>query len=177
MKQYIRAEREGRGSVASKTVAAQFSSQLRELRSRIDTTVPHYIRCLKPNDGLVPDFFDPRMIVDQLRCGGVLEAVRVSRAGYPTRYPHDVFKARYSFLGGREFKSSRPINAATPFGKKLNLVNGDDSIKKLIGKIALEVWEHKSKELQGGSAVAEVSHGIINESSLCTYNMLQHQMI
>ena len=47
----------------------------------------------------------------------------------------------------------------TPFGKKLNYsVNGNDSIKKLIGKIALEVWEHKSKELQGGSAPTEVSH-------------------
>jgi myosin-5 len=48
------------------------------------------VRCLKPNDELAPDNFDPKQIVEQLRYCGVLEAVRVSRAGYPTRYPHDV---------------------------------------------------------------------------------------
>ena len=158
-KQYIRAEREGRGSVASKTVAAQFCSQLRELRSRIDTTVPHYIRCLKPNDELIPDCFDPKMIVEQLRCGGVLEAVRVSRAGYPTRYPHNVFKARYSFLGDRESPNIKSLRSNTLFGKKLNSVNGDASIKKLIGKIALDIWEaeHKSKEPTEDPVSFEVS--------------------
>ena len=92
-------DREGRGSVASTSVGAQFSVQLSQLRARIDATVPHYIRCLKPNNAMAPDSFDPKMIVEQLRCGGVLEAVRVSRAGYPSRYPHDVFKARYYILG------------------------------------------------------------------------------
>lgn len=146
--------------MASKTVAAQFSSQLRELRSRIDTTVPHYIRCLKPNDELVPNYFDPKMIVEQLRCGGVLEAVRVSRAGYSTRYPHDVFQARYSFLGDREIRSSKTMRTNTPFGMKLNAVKGDNnSIKKLIGKIALDIWEaeNKSKDQQKNAAPVEVS--------------------
>ncbi|KAL3798599.1 hypothetical protein ACHAWO_014008 [Cyclotella atomus] len=139
-------------------VAAQFSAQLRELRSRIDTTVPHYIRCLKPNDELVPNYFDPKMIVEQLRCGGVLEAVRVSRAGYSTRYPHDVFKARYSFLGDCEIRSLKPMRTNTPFGKKLNAVNSDNnSIKKLIGKIALDIWEaeNKSKDQQENAAPIE----------------------
>jgi myosin heavy subunit len=54
------------------------------------------------NDLLVPDRFDPKNIVEQLRCGGVLEAVRVSRAGYPTRYPHDVFAARYYVLADKK---------------------------------------------------------------------------
>eukprot|EP00957_Ditylum_brightwellii_P155279 11821046-Ditylum_brightwellii.AAC.1 len=82
---YVRMEeRQGRGSISTRLVGAQFSAQLRTLRARIDTTTPHYIRCLKPNDDLVPNRFDPKNIVEQLRCGGVLEAVRVSRAGYPT---------------------------------------------------------------------------------------------
>lgn len=160
LQNYIRSEdREGRGSVATKSVGAQFSSQLRELRSRIDTTVPHYIRCLKPNDELVPDSFDPVMIVDQLRCGGVLEAVRVSRAGYPTRYPHEVFKARYYFLGDREAKSNKAQKTITPFGTKMSMTNGDNSIKKLIGKIAYDIWlaEHGSKEQQDSPAPDEVS--------------------
>jgi myosin heavy subunit len=144
--------------VATKSVAAQFSSQLRELRSRIDTTVPHYIRCLKPNDELVPDSFDPKMIVDQLRCGGVLEAVRVSRAGYPTRYPHNVFKARYYFLGEREVKSNKSLKTTTPFGRKVSTTNGDEAIKKLISKIAFDIWEaeQSSKEQLESPTPAQV---------------------
>lgn len=102
IQKYVRSEdRAGRGTVATKSVSSQFSAQLRTLRSRIDYTMPHYIRCLKPNDELSPNFFEPKNVVEQLRCGGVLEAVRVSRAGYPTRYPHDVFVARYYILGDR----------------------------------------------------------------------------
>ena len=136
---FVRSEdRDGRGSVATKSVGAQFSTQLRELRARIDTTVPHYIRCLKPNDELVPESFDPKMIVDQLRCGGVLEAVRVSRAGYPTRYPHEVFKARYYILGN--YKDNKPMS---PYGnkKKFSMSAEDVEVKRLVSNIAFDIWK------------------------------------
>lgn len=133
---FVRAEdRGGRGSVATKSVGAQFSAQLKDLRAKIDTTVPHYVRCLKPNDDLVPDYFEPKNIVEQLRCGGVLEAVRVSRAGYPTRYPHDVFMARYYILGDQ--KDASPVSPSfTPekFTKK------DSELKRLISNIAFDLW-------------------------------------
>ncbi|KAL9185574.1 hypothetical protein ACHAXT_003351 [Thalassiosira profunda] len=100
LQSFVRAEGAGgRGSVAMKSVGAKFAEQLRNLRQRIDATAPHYIRCLKPNDELLPDEFDPKQIVEQLRYSGVLEAVRVSRAGYPTRYPHGQFMSRYYMLG------------------------------------------------------------------------------
>jgi len=144
IQKYIRSEdREGRGSVATKSVGAQFSAQLAQLRSRIDTTVPHYIRCLKPNDELVPDSFDPKMIVDQLRCGGVLEAVRVSRAGYPTRYPHDVFKARYYILGdAKDRKATSPAVKKWGRGAGSSNSNKEESeVKRLVSKIAFDIWE------------------------------------
>ena len=122
-------------------MGAQFSTQLAQLRSRIDTTVPHYIRCLKPNDELVPNSFDPKMIVDQLRCGGVLEAVRVSRAGYPTRYPHDVFKARYYILG--DAKDRKPVSPIKKWGRgAAGSMNKEESaVKRLVSKIAFDIWE------------------------------------
>lgn len=132
---FIRSEdRGGRGTVATKSVSSQFSAQLRVLRSRIETTVPHYIRCLKPNDELVPDYFEPKNVVEQLRCGGVLEAVRVSRAGYPTRYPHDVFAARYYILG--ETRDVSPMSP--PFAGSRE---SESELKRLIGKIAQDLWE------------------------------------
>ena len=128
-------DRAGRGSVASASVGAQFSVQLGLLRARIDATEPHYIRCLKPNDAMVPDDFDPAMIVDQLRYGGVLEAVRVSRAGYPTRYPHGVFRARYYVLGYGRVKDEA---AKAREGSE---------VEQLIAKIAFDIWEEDHEQM------------------------------
>ena len=137
IRDYVRSEeRGGRGTVATKSVGAQFATQLKTLRARIDTTVPHYIRCLKPNDELVPDHFEPKNIVEQLRCGGVLEAVRVSRAGYPTRYPHDVFLARYYILGDQ-----RDNTPASPMKGRAFSSSKEAELKKLIDKIAYDVWD------------------------------------
>lgn len=141
IRKFVRSEdRGGRGTVATKSVGAQFSAQLKSLRSRIDKTTPHYIRCLKPNDDLVPNYFEPLNIVEQLRCGGVLEAVRVSRAGYPTRYTHNVFMARYYILGDqRDDSPVSPIFSPDKFGQK------ESELKRLISKIAFDLWyaDHK----------------------------------
>lgn len=95
------------------TVGGQFSSQLQLLRKRIDSTSPHYIRCLKPNDRLEPDNFDSAVIADQLRCAGILEAVRVSRVGYPQRYLHDRFVQRYQVLAMKELELRRKDASST----------------------------------------------------------------
>jgi len=94
------------GAKKSVTVGGHFASQLQSLRAKIELTSPHYVRCLKPNGLLVPDNFDPLMIVEQLRCAGVVEAVRVSRVGYPQRYNHSQFVSRYRTLGLREMKKA-----------------------------------------------------------------------
>jgi myosin-5 len=77
------------------TVGTQFTNQLRSLMAIIRGTKSHYIRCLKPNGASVPLRTDRVSMVAQLRCGGVLEAVRVSRMGYPVRLPHAAALARY----------------------------------------------------------------------------------
>lgn len=89
------------------TVGGQFSSQLQLLRKRIDATNPHYIRCLKPNDQLQPNNFDSAVIADQLRCAGILEAVRVSRVGFSQRYLHENFVHRYQCLALKELQLRR----------------------------------------------------------------------
>jgi len=85
-------------SLLRESVGSQFCTQLRDLRARIGNTAPHYIRCLKPNDDLIPYNFQPLVIADQLRCAGVLEAIRVSRVGFPHRYSHEDFVDLYSVL-------------------------------------------------------------------------------
>lgn len=120
-----------------KSVGAKFSEQLMDLRSRINATAPHYIRCLKPNDELLPDEFDPKQIVEQLRYSGVLEAVRVSRAGYPTRYPHGQFMSRYYMLGDLQDGTKR-----------------NNDIFQLVKLISKHVWEADLKRTRAREAVA-----------------------
>jgi hypothetical protein len=50
----------------------------------IRSTAAHYIRCMKPNPVNEPGWIHRQTVVDQLRYGGVLEAVRVSRVGCVT---------------------------------------------------------------------------------------------
>ena len=54
-------------------------------------TDPLFVRCVKPNEQKQPRKADKVMVLEQLRCGGVLEAIRISRAGYPNRRTYDDF--------------------------------------------------------------------------------------
>lgn len=82
----------------SKTVGQQFKEQLSSLIASVEKTDPHYIRCLKPNDSAKPMLLQKKRLTEQLRYGGVLEAVRVARMGYPVRLPKDSFFMRYRML-------------------------------------------------------------------------------
>ena len=77
------------------TLGHQFRSQLSLLMTAVRSTQPHYVRCLKPNAKASPRLFDRPNIVRQLRCGGVLEAIRVARLGYPVRLSHEEFIQRW----------------------------------------------------------------------------------
>jgi myosin-5 len=94
-------------AIKSVSTTSQFTMQLAKLMERINATQPHYIRCIKPNDALAPDVFHDAMVGDQLRCAGVLEAVRVSRLGYPHRYEHSDFFNRYKIVTEKEKKKSK----------------------------------------------------------------------
>jgi len=115
------------------SVGKQFSTQLKQLRARIDDTSPHYIRCLKPNNELRPDHFDCAVIADQLRYAGILEAIRVSRVGYPQRYLHQRFLGRYRILGTKELRSKQSSRRQNPA----------DECKVLVDAIARKIWARK----------------------------------
>lgn len=73
------------------SVGSRFQRQLAELMASLHSMEPHYIRCIKANRASVPMEFDSGSVLQQLRCGGVLEAVRISCAGYPSKYTYDEF--------------------------------------------------------------------------------------
>uniref|UniRef100_A0A8C4ENN7 Methyl-CpG binding domain protein 3b n=1 Tax=Dicentrarchus labrax TaxID=13489 RepID=A0A8C4ENN7_DICLA len=80
------------------TVGFQFRQSLQMLMDTLNSTTPHYVRCIKPNDLKEPFLFDPRRTVQQLRACGVLETIRISAAGYPSRWTYEEFFSRYRLL-------------------------------------------------------------------------------
>lgn len=76
----------------------KFKGQLAELMTKLNTTEPHYVRCIKPNSANKPSLFEMSNVLHQLRCGGVLEAIRISCAGYPSRKPIEEFFDRFGLL-------------------------------------------------------------------------------
>lgn len=120
-----------KSSLSRASVGNQFSTQLRELRSKIDLTAPHYIRCIKPNDQLTPDNYVPAVIADQLNCAGVLEAIRVSRVGYPQRYTKDLFVKRYLMLNIGSLEQ-------TKYGRK-------DICAELVENLVPQIWAEQQE--------------------------------
>ncbi|KAL1339994.1 hypothetical protein AAHE18_U084900 [Arachis hypogaea] len=80
------------------SIGSRFKLQLQSLMDTLNSTEPHYIRCVKPNNLLKPAIFENANIMQQLRCGGVLEAIRISCAGYPTRRAFFEFVNRFGLL-------------------------------------------------------------------------------
>ncbi|XP_040893941.1 unconventional myosin-Va-like isoform X1 [Toxotes jaculatrix] len=81
-----------------KTVGLQFRQSLHLLMGTLNATTPHYVRCIKPNDHKAPFTLDPVRAVQQLRACGVLETIRISAAGFPSRWTYQEFFSRYRVL-------------------------------------------------------------------------------
>lgn len=87
-------------SVSSKkpTLGSMFKNSLIELMKTINSTNVHYIRCIKPNEDKRAWEFDSLMVLSQLRACGVLETIRISCAGFPSRWTFVEFADRYHIL-------------------------------------------------------------------------------
>ncbi|KAI0050026.1 myosin 5 [Auriscalpium vulgare] len=87
------------GAAARKpTQASIFKASLSNLMDTLSITNVHYIRCIKPNEQKEAWKFVPQQVLSQLRACGVLETIRISCAGYPTRWTYEEFAERYYML-------------------------------------------------------------------------------
>eukprot|EP00898_Chlorokybus_atmophyticus_P006930 jgi/Chlat1/7238/Chrsp58S09133 len=87
-----------RSSYRFSSIGNRFKQQLLALMDTLNATEPHYVRCIKPNGVNKPTIFEGANVLQQLRCGGVLEAIRISCAGFPTRREYQDFTDRFGLL-------------------------------------------------------------------------------
>ncbi|KAK1380447.1 hypothetical protein POM88_027191 [Heracleum sosnowskyi] len=91
------------------SVVSKFKGQLFQLMQRLENTTPHFIRCINPNNFQSPGLYEQGLVLQQLRCSGVLEVVRISRSGFPIRITHQKFARRYRFYILDSIASQDPL--------------------------------------------------------------------
>ncbi|XP_024004491.1 myosin-4 [Eutrema salsugineum] len=105
----------------NQSVITKFKGQLFKLMNKLEGTTPHFIRCIKPNSNQLPGIYEENHVLQQLRCCGVLEVVRISKSGYPTRLTHQELAARYGFLLLDTKSSQDPLSTSNAIMKQFNL--------------------------------------------------------
>lgn len=80
---------------AKKTLGFQFKTQLNDLIATLNTTFPHFVRCMKSNDLKSGNVFNSSRMQDQLRYAGLVEVCRIRKLGFPVRRPFIEFYKRY----------------------------------------------------------------------------------
>lgn len=103
----------------TRTVASVFHQQLDALIRTLEATDPFFVRCIKPNSNLMPGVFDRRVVVEQLRYSGMVQAVHVSRANFPVRLPHNEAYALYRCLASPAF--CEQFSGLSPFTRSTRL--------------------------------------------------------
>uniref|UniRef100_A0AAQ6AKB0 Myosin X, like 1 n=1 Tax=Amphiprion ocellaris TaxID=80972 RepID=A0AAQ6AKB0_AMPOC len=76
------------------TVSSQFRDSLHALMATLSVSNPFFIRCIKPNMEKNPNVFSPEVVLNQLRYSGMLETVKIRRAGFPVRRTFKDFFSR-----------------------------------------------------------------------------------
>merc|ERR1712223_1095769 len=80
------------------TLSSQFKKSLEQLMNTLGQCNPFFVRCIKPNETKKPMMFDRELCCRQLRYSGMMETIRIRRAGYPIRHTFIEFVDRYRFL-------------------------------------------------------------------------------
>uniref|UniRef100_A0A665WV33 Unconventional myosin-X-like n=1 Tax=Echeneis naucrates TaxID=173247 RepID=A0A665WV33_ECHNA len=80
------------------TVSSQFRDSLHSLMATLSACNPFFVRCIKPNMDKKSNQFDPDVVLNQLRYSGMLETVKIRRAGFPVRRTFKDFYSRYKMI-------------------------------------------------------------------------------
>ncbi|KAL1237357.1 Myosin-4 [Trichinella pseudospiralis] len=95
------------------TVSMMYRESLNNLMNMLNSTHPHFIRCIIPNEQKKSGLIEASLVLNQLTCNGVLEGIRICRKGFPNRVQYPDFKHRYAILASDEAHSSEDAKVAS----------------------------------------------------------------
>ncbi|CAD7939285.1 unnamed protein product [Amoebophrya sp. A120] len=130
---------EEEGKQKKLTVSTQFRASLKTLMERIRSAVPHFVRCIKPNDEKKPKIFTRAKVLEQLIFSGAMEAVKIRQQGYPLR----ALPAEFC----RKYRACFPVKLRMECEKKAGKKLPDPAVVTLILDRLPEVFHQP--ELKG----------------------------
>lgn len=80
------------------TAGTLFRNSMIDLVKTLTSKEPFYVRCIKPNEMKSPSLFDDKRVKHQVCYLGLVENVRVRRAGFAYRQRYDKFLKRYKMI-------------------------------------------------------------------------------
>lgn len=107
------------------TLSSGFRKQLNNLMEVCNSTHPHYIRCIKPNNLKISQNFDAKMSLEQLTYAGVFEAIQIRKTGYPFRLTHEKFAKKYCYLLKKKYNTiTLPLHEGLSYRDCCELILG-----------------------------------------------------
>uniref|UniRef100_A0A6P7GQK3 Unconventional myosin IC n=1 Tax=Diabrotica virgifera virgifera TaxID=50390 RepID=A0A6P7GQK3_DIAVI len=91
-------EHEQKSKKRPETAITQFKTSVNNLMNILKDKEPSYIRCIKPNDSKQSGIFDFKLVSHQVTYLGLMENLRVRRAGFAYRRDYERFLKRYKCL-------------------------------------------------------------------------------
>ncbi|XP_062383564.1 unconventional myosin-X [Sardina pilchardus] len=151
------------------TVSSQFRDSLHSLMATLSVSNPFFVRCIKPNMEKNPNVFDPDVVLNQLRYSGMLETVKIRRAGFPVRRTFKDFFNRYKII----LKDKAAANAAGDDRKRsTDLLTMYDKVKKewQLGKTKVFMKESLEQRLEKEREEVRSKAGLIIRAYLLRYS-------
>jgi len=129
-----------------RTIGGKFKRQLHDLMHTLNSTEPHYIRCIKPNSRKAALEYNGEMVLQQLQYSGVFEAVQIRKQGYPFRYKHMDFWRRYRCVFGLKYKWSKDVKKNVEVVLDKLKMKGQVQIGK--SRVLYRAPQHRTMELR-----------------------------
>eukprot|EP00644_Phytophthora_capsici_P004676 jgi/Phyca11/506416/fgenesh2_kg.PHYCAscaffold_19_\ len=165
--------KEGRqkGFLVGNTIAGAFRKQLSELMETINKTSSQYVRCIKPNANKSAVEFNRLMIVEQLRCAGVIAAIRISRAAFPNRLPLVEFQQRFQIICPSALRDAEPSEMVAGLLKELipDMATTMQNTKFAVGKTKVYFSSGLLQRLEDRRNVILKDHAILIQKTMHGY--------
>ncbi|XP_027269159.1 myosin-15 [Cricetulus griseus] len=120
-------EKTRRKGTSFQLISSLHKENINKLMTDLKSTAPHFVRCINPNMNKMPGVLDPFLVLQQLRCNGVLEGIRVCCEGFPIRMLYDDFKQRYCILNPRIFSKTEFVSSRKATEGVLGFLEVDNS--------------------------------------------------
>ena len=131
---------------SSKCVATVFLKSLQHLIKSINSTKPHFIRCIKPNHYNKPGIWEKDLISQQLKNSGIFAYLELRRFGYDVQIPFKSFILKI-YYALRDDKDRKLINKSIDENRKWL------KIAKLLKPMLIKLYDINDRDIQFGKTM------------------------